>query len=677
MKNKRFIAMTMAIVLSVSAIGVPVKAQEMTQEYVVMVENDKGQDIIESEYEKIDNLCSEETEIKDVAVLELTHKEAEALEDNRNIALVEENISFEASGKRKNEKNSNKKKDISSEYELKMVQKEERVQEECAVDAKEQWNIDAINANDKEYEQGADKIKVAILDTGVSATEDIDVAGRVNFIEGEEEVNPLYEDISGHGTSVASVIAAKENGKGITGVNPNVELYSVKVLEDDKRASLSNVIKGIYWCIDNDIDIINMSFGTMSESKILKQVIKEADERGILMIAAAGNRGEAEGQSTVEYPAAYEEVLAVGATTPKGNVSADSSLGEEIDLMAPGESVPATGYFDEIVETDGTSMAAAHVTGVASVLWAKDKDKSSDFVKELLRASAKDMDEKGTEGEGLVDLGYALSVYEEFACNYVEGSRTNDAIQENSKDIRTYTDKEVQASWSGSNHAYAVGLYDDTSEYALGIVKIGSKLPDKAPYLTYSAGNTGSFHGHYNYVANYMYVMRMARICWNSGMTAALRDAEYPCSGKGKSQIYNGIVELNKNWNTVLAGETINNHNKARILVGVAIHIAMDVYAHKAYTKDSSTGLWSVHISDSNQDDTSYVPSRWTCSKDIAYDIMNVWKYKLTPDAIEFYQPEHGYKKFKLFSLSTYVERADNESYVCEKTYYDKRTADK
>ena len=57
----------------------------------------------------------------------------------------------------------------------------------------------------------------------------------MNFISGEEDVNPLYEDISGHGTSVASVIAAKDNGIGVTGINPNVDLYSVKILDDEKK----------------------------------------------------------------------------------------------------------------------------------------------------------------------------------------------------------------------------------------------------------------------------------------------------------------------------------------------------------------------------------------------------------------------------------------------------------
>lgn len=234
----------------------------------------------------------------------------------------------------------------------------------------------------------------------------------------------------------------------------------------------------------------------------------------------------------------------------------------------------------------------------------------------------------------------------------------------------------MEASWSYSNHAYAVGLYEEMSEGALSIVKIGSKIPDTASYLKYLHGKTDSFHGHYNYVANYIYVMRMARICWNSGMTAALKNAEYPCGGKGEEQIYNGIVNLNKNWSTVLAGKTINNKNKARVLVGIAIHIAMDTYAHKAYIKDSN-GKWSVHISgNANQDSTSYVSNRWTCAKDVAYDIMDVWHYNLEPEGWEFYQPEHNKYKFRLYKLNSYCKSADKDSYNVDKVWYNNRTAD-
>lgn len=673
-KSKKIIALVTVFSLVITMI-VPCNgalAEQITQEYVVMAMNDKAYNEVEDKYgEEVEE--TEELEDNNVIVVELTEREANRLEKDKNILLVEEDISFEGSDIDDELENI----DVNDSWELKKHLKELREKDAVAISAEDQWNIDVINANSGEYEQGGEKIKVAVLDTGVTATEDIDLAGQVNFIEGEEDVNPLYVDISGHGTSVASVIAAKDNDIGVTGINPNVELYSVKVLDDEKKASLSGVIRGIYWCIENNINIINMSFGTSVESEILRQVVKEAESAGILMIAAAGNKGEVEGESTVEYPAAFEEVIAVGATNPQGDTSDISSLGKEVDLMAPGEKIPATGYFDEIIETNGTSMAAPHVTGVASVLWAKDKSKTSTFVKELMFASAKSLGDESIKGNGVVDLDYALSVYDEFAAQYTEEKQGNvKMVAENTQALEVYDDATVEASWGYSDHAYAVGLYDETGKSALNIVKIGSKIPDTASYLKYQSGKTDSFHGHYNYVANYIYVMRMARICWNSGMTQALKTAKYPCNGKGEEQIYNGIKELNKHWKTVLAGQTINNKNKARVLVGIAIHIGMDTYAHKAYIKDSK-GKWTVHISgDAKQDSTSYVSSRWTCAKDIAYDIMDVWHYNLVPEGCEFYQLEHSKNKFRLFKFKTYVSSADKESYNVEPKWYNDRTSD-
>ena len=394
MRNKRFLALSMTVLMAVTTISVPaniVKAEQVEQEYVVLAKNDVGLEKAETKYGEDEVKESEQLEDNNVLVIEMTEKEAQKLEKDKDILLVEEDILFEGSDFEDEDFDEiyGSESDLEDETEMKEFLKELRSSDSVAVDVEDQWNIDVINANEQEYIQVNDKVKVAVLDTGVTATEDIDVAGRVNFIEGEEEVNPLYEDVSGHGTSVASVIAAKQNDIGITGINPNAELYSVKILDDQKKESLSGIIEGIYWCIDHDIDIINMSFGTSVKSEILEQVIKEADKAGILMIAAAGNKGERAGESTVEYPAAFAEVIAVGASTPQGEVSDMSSVGKEVELMAPGESVPATGYFDEVIKTDGTSMAAPHVAGVASILWAKDRSKSSAYIRALLNASAK------------------------------------------------------------------------------------------------------------------------------------------------------------------------------------------------------------------------------------------------------------------------------------------------
>ncbi len=135
---------------------------------------------------------------------------------------------------------------------------------------------------------------------------------RKNFIPGEDEISVIYEDISGHGTSVAGIIAAKDNDEGITGINPYVQLYSARILDENKQAPASRVVAAIDWAIEQDVDIINISFGTTVDSEEIHAAIRRAYDAGILIVAAAGNNG------VVEYPAAYDEVVAVGAVDAKG-----------------------------------------------------------------------------------------------------------------------------------------------------------------------------------------------------------------------------------------------------------------------------------------------------------------------------------------------------------------------
>lgn len=96
---------------------------------------------------------------------------------------------------------------------------------------------------------------------------------------------------------------------------------------------LDTIVKGIYWCIENDIDIINMSFGSLSYSKILEDAIDLADKHGILMIAATGN------DNIVEYPAKFNDVISVAGVDQEGMMSEESVENGKIDVLAPGENV--------------------------------------------------------------------------------------------------------------------------------------------------------------------------------------------------------------------------------------------------------------------------------------------------------------------------------------------------
>ena len=133
-------------------------------------------------------------------------------------------------------------------------------------------------------------MKVALIDSGVDLFNDIDVKESINLIPGEENIMPLFWDISSHGTSIAGVIAAKDNGAGITGINPNVELYSARVLDEDKSAPVSRVVEAIYWAIEKKVNIISLSFGMTVPSEALETAVKEAYDKGILIVRSEERR---------------------------------------------------------------------------------------------------------------------------------------------------------------------------------------------------------------------------------------------------------------------------------------------------------------------------------------------------------------------------------------------------
>lgn len=463
-----------------------------------------------------------------------------------------------------------------------------------------------------------------MLDTGVTVSEDIDIAGRINLIPSEEEVSPMFEDVSGHGTAVASVIAAKENDIGVTGINPNVELYSVKALDDRKQAPLSRIIEGLHWCMENDIDIINMSFGTTVHSEIFQQVISDAYAQGILLIGAAGNRGSICGDN-IEFPAAFPEVIAVGATNTQGELSEMTSVGKELELLAPGERIPAVGFLDYIVCTEGTSMSAPHVTGVASVLWAKDISQTNTFIRALLNVSANRISDNGCGSSGIVDLDYALSVYDEFAAGYADEASIA-GIKENPGDVKSYDDAVVEACWGKKLHESMLENDPSVSTNVLKIIQKGAKLPDEMLKYDSKADlyyNNHSFHGGRNYIANYVFMRRIARKCYNEGWSAALEYCRNNTNKYSDSFTKSGF------------------QNQARVLVGMAVHLATDAYAHKSWGINSDGTVYKITKEPGTtydpRDDPEVIPQRFKVAKHTARDILKVWHEATGPSAKEFY----------------------------------------
>ena len=180
-----------------------------------------------------------------------------------------------------------------------------------------------------------------MLDSGVTAAEDVLVADYVD-LTGSNNENPFFNDGTGHGTSIASLIGASGIGD-MDGIAPGADIYDVKVLDGSNTAPLSKIIEGIYWCIDNDMDIINMSFGTTMYSASLEQAIDAAVEDGIIVVAAAGNNGAE--AANIDYPAAFDNVISVGASNGDNAMTDFTSRGEGIDILAPGEKIWSYGAF--------------------------------------------------------------------------------------------------------------------------------------------------------------------------------------------------------------------------------------------------------------------------------------------------------------------------------------------
>ncbi|WP_051287339.1 S8 family peptidase [Paenibacillus taiwanensis] len=268
-----------------------------------------------------------------------------------------------------------------------------------------QWGAQKVKAIEAQQEGYMGKgIKIGIIDSGIDYThEDLSIAGGVNIIDGSAN----FMDDYGHGTEIAGIIGALPNHIGVLGIAPDARIYGIKVLDAKGDGHISHVVKGITWSIDHHMDIVNLSFQTKENSKALKKVIKKAYQKGLLLIGAAGNNGFNEG-NTVEYPAAYKEVIAVGAINSRDERTFYSGRGKELDVMAPGASIYSTTLHHQYTMTLGTSMAAAHVSGVAALIMEAKPHLNNREIRSIVMHTASKMGERNLYGHGLVDALKAI-----------------------------------------------------------------------------------------------------------------------------------------------------------------------------------------------------------------------------------------------------------------------------
>ena len=207
-------------------------------------------------------------------------------------------------------------------------------------------------------------VLVAVIDTGVDSDHE-DLGGRV-VVSINLTSSPTADDICGHGTHVAGIIAASSNnGIGIAGLAPASCIMSIKVADDEGRTGAKVMAEGIRWAVDNGASVINISAEFFEPSPDLEEAINYAWEQGALVIAAAGNQGN----QTPVYPACYENCIAVAASSPDGTLAPLSNYGDWVDVVAPGFEIYSTLPGDSYGYKSGTSFAAAHVSGLAALLY--------------------------------------------------------------------------------------------------------------------------------------------------------------------------------------------------------------------------------------------------------------------------------------------------------------------
>ena len=255
----------------------------------------------------------------------------------------------------------------------------------------DQWGLAKIDAASAwDITTGSENIRIAVVDSGVAALhQDLEdkVVGGLNFISTPPTISTI--DDAGHGTFVAGVAAARgDNNYGIAGVAWGARILPIKVLNSRLQTSNAVVAMGINYATERRANIINLSLGAPERSEAVYEAVLKAYNQGVVLIGAAGN----EGNSAPQYPASFDEVIAIGASNQFDGVAPFSNSGPEIALVAPGSSIFSLTWsqpnglvfgFDK-----GTSFSAPYVSGTVALMLSVNRSLNPSQVRNILEATA-------------------------------------------------------------------------------------------------------------------------------------------------------------------------------------------------------------------------------------------------------------------------------------------------
>lgn len=623
--------------------------------------------------------------------------------NNANIGIyIEPNFIFDAMVEVKD--------DIQIENDLKRFEQINEVEKtDLSRDMRENWNIRMVHGDQESMSQK--HAVVAVLDSGVDFMIDAPISKSVNLVTDEQNLTYYMTDMTGHGSAIADIINR---------MNPNAFIYSVRVLNKYNQAPLSRIIQGIRWCIDNDVDVINMSFGAFQNSKALQLIIEEATQKGIVFVAAAGNSGD----RGVAYPASYEDVLSVGAINAQTQKTPDSAIGENVDLVAPGDDVNVQSMLGLYTSVGGTSIASAHVSGAASVLISQETENNANLVSNLLKKSAHFISSELGYGNGLLDLKYALASYSGYSQMREEAinqGRDVDSVSltPNVEKLPIFSEEEVNAEalWKygtdsedkNRGHYFLAKVaidYANTSENLTSIsapaaraFKSGAVAPDE--YLM------SHLHGaiQSNYITSYRLVTQIAT---KDGDTSSIThgvkgQSEEAFLGIKKQINLQGLMTGDKNakkepekvgfitWENAIGTDyTGSDARKAKLrrifIYGIALHSITDTFAHDAYVMDEKTNtiVRLEHDSDDGSpewgaDNAERYPNRFEDSKRAARCVIKAYNDNSVGGLFDFAPVDRNNERgYFLGELMTCARKA-NYGYTEDKlqSVFGKLTYDK
>ena len=232
-------------------------------------------------------------------------------------------------------------------------------------DASSQWPLQQFKAAQVWDITKGSGSTVAVLDTGVSSVPDTqpNLLAGADFGSGTSSTGSGQTDLEGHGTAMAAIIAG--TGTAVTeGLAPAAKILPVIINDTDLSDRPAQMAAAIEYAVSQHVAVINLSQSLAQQNSAVAAAIQDALSNNVVVVASTGNAG----LTTVDYPAAYPGVVAVGAIQQSGTIWSDSNAGPQVDLAAPGVNVPTEDLSGEAATTTGTSAATAFVSATVALI---------------------------------------------------------------------------------------------------------------------------------------------------------------------------------------------------------------------------------------------------------------------------------------------------------------------